>query len=123
MSSLIQVHQRNTQNHTRFTTEREVKAVCLNNKILRLFIFMIGKKQKKLKSKELYSDHSESDADISYRKQRHHCRSSDNESGSCDMSSEDNKEVRSKPCGKKLQIYKKRTSSLSRRQSQKHEGK
>ena len=78
---------------------------------------MTGKKQK---SKELYSDQSESDVHVSPRKKRHQHTSPDSDSESYDESHEHSKEVRSKSYRRKLQISNKRTSSLSKRQSQKH---
>ena len=80
---------------------------------------MTGKKQK---SKELYSDQSECDVRVSPRKKRHQHMSPGSDLESYDESHEHSKEVRSKSCQRKLQISIKRTSSLSKRQSQKHKG-
>ena len=62
---------------------------------------MTGKKQK---SKELYSDQSESDVHVSPRKKRHQYISPDSDLESYDESHEHSKEVRSKPFQRKLNM-------------------
>ena len=81
---------------------------------------MTGKKQK---SKEFFSDQSESDVHMYPRKKRCQCTSPDSDSESYDTSHEHDKDIKSEPCESNSQIFNKRISSLSKKQYHKHKGK